>query len=460
MDVVTMCLAASKEGAPPEGMVRTALVRDVVETLRGRIRAGDAVAESELAPEAVAARVCERWHELRAAAPRRVINATGVIVHTNLGRAPLAEPVVDRLAATARGYTDLEFRLSEGRRGSRQDHVAGQLRLLTGAEDALAVNNNAAAVLLALAATARGREVVISRGELVEIGGSFRIPDVLAQSGAVLREVGTTNRTHLADYREALGPDTGLLLQVHTSNYRVEGFTARVELEELVRLGRDHGVPVMVDLGSGALLDAPAGLRPEPVVREVLDAGPDLVTFSGDKMLGGPQAGLVVGRADAVEALRRHPLARAVRIDKLLLGALQATLGLYLEGTARETVPVLRMLFAPLDEVAARAESLAARLREAIPGTEVTVEDDVSPVGGGSFPGEGVPTRVVALGEGAVRVVDGERELRAGDPPVVARIRDGRLILDPRTMEPTEEDGVPALVRAAWERAGSPAGKG
>jgi L-seryl-tRNA(Ser) seleniumtransferase len=272
--------------------------------------------------------------------------------------------------------------------------------------------------------------------------------------------VGTTNRTHLADYRDALGPDTGLLLQVHTSNYRVEGFTARVELDELVRLGRERGVPVMVDLGSGALLDAPGGIRPEPLVRDVVASGADLVTFSGDKMLGGPQAGIVVGRAEAVETLRRHPLARAVRIDKLLLGALQATLGLYLEGTARETVPVLRMLFAPIEAVGARAETLADRLRERLDGVRIAVEDDVSPVGGGSFPGEGVPTRVVALGEGAVRVVDWERELRAGDPPVVARIREGRLILDPRTIEPTDEDGVPALVRDAWERAKSPAGKG
>jgi len=454
VDRVLQALEPDSLAASPA--LTTALVRMVVEEVRAEVRSGEASGTApEVSPEALAARVRERFQELSETTPRPVINATGVLVHTNLGRSPLSAAAVEHMRRIAGEYSDLELDLENGVRGSRQVHVTGLLRLLTGAEDALVVNNNAAAVLLALAAMARDREVVVSRGELVEIGGSFRIPDVLAQSGARLKEVGTTNRTHPRDYEHAVGPDTGLLLKVHTSNYRVEGFTAEVPLGDLVRIGRERGVPVGVDLGSGALLDVgPAGVTPEPVVRDVVAAGPDFVTFSGDKLLGGPQAGIVVGRAEAVGRLRKHPLARAVRIDKLLLAGLQATLAAYLDpDRARREIPVLSMLFAPADEIGARAERFAARLREepGLGGMTVEVRDAVSAVGGGSLPGEGVPTRAVVLDPApagtAARL---ERALRRGEPAVLARVQEDKVWLDLRTVRAGEEDPLAgALVAAA-----------
>jgi len=363
---------------------------------------------------------------------RRAINATGVIVHTNLGRAPLAGEALEHVSAVAAGYSNLEYDLGEGGRGSRQDHVAPILRRLTGAEAALVVNNNAAAVLLALAALAEGREVLVSRGELIEIGDGFRIPDVLARSGARLREVGTTNRTRAADYERAVGPETALLLRVHQSNFRVVGFTEQPKLAELVRVGRAHGLPVVDDLGSGVLVE----LEDEPSARDALAAGADLVCFSGDKLLGGPQAGIIVGRAELVERLRRHPLQRALRADKLTLAALEATLALYLEPerAARE-IPVLRMLAEPVEAVRARAERLSALV-----GGEV--EETVGRVGGGALPLAELPRFACAVEEELAA------RLRDADPPVIALVRDARCLLDCRTIAEPEVDEVANAVAA------------
>jgi L-seryl-tRNA(Ser) seleniumtransferase len=359
---------------------------------------------------------------------RRVINATGVIVHTNLGRAPLAEAALDRVREIARGYSNLEYDLAAGGRGSRQEHVADSLRRLTGAEAALVVNNNAAAVMLALAALAEGREVLVSRGELIEIGDGFRIPDVLERSGARLREVGTTNRTRAADYEAAIGPETAVLLRVHQSNFRVVGFTAQASLRELADLARRHDLPLVDDLGSGALID----LGDEPTARASLAAGADLVCFSGDKLLGGPQAGIVVGRADLVERLRRHPLQRALRADKLTLAALEGTLASAVD--APDQIPVLRMLREPPEAVRTRA----ARLAEVVGGE---VEETVARAGGGSLPLTELPSFACAVEEElAVK-------LRAGDPPVIAVVRDGRTLLDCRTLTDGEAEEVAVAVR-------------
>ncbi len=368
---------------------------------------------------------------------RRVLNATGVIVHTNLGRAPLPAAALEHALEVGRGYSNLEYDLDEGTRGSRQDHVAAILRRLTGAEGALVVNNNAAAVLLALAALAEGREVLVSRGELIEIGDGFRIPDVLARSGARLREVGTTNRTRAADYERAVGPETAVLLRVHQSNFRVVGFTEQPSVAELAAVAQRHGLPLVDDLGSGAL--SPSNtvlLGDEPAARDALAEGADLVCFSGDKLLGGPQAGIVVGRADLVEKLRRHPLQRALRADKLTLAALEGTLALYLdpERAARE-VPVLRMLHEPSETVRARAERLAKA-------TGGEVEETVARVGGGALPLAELPSFACAVEEELAA------PLREADPPAVGVIRDGRLLLDCRTLTDDEADELASLVPA------------
>ncbi len=439
---------AEKAGGLPRAVL-VGSVREVLERRRQGLLAGEAV---DLAPEGVARESLEL--AMSRAAPRltSVVNAAGVVLHTNLGRAPLACEALEAMGRAA-GYCNLEYDLERGRRGHRHDLVEGLLRELTGAEAALAVNNNAAAVLLALAALARGREVVVSRGELVEIGGSFRIPDVMAQSGCVLREVGTTNKTHLRDYERVLGPETALLLRVHTSNYRIQGFTAAVPTEELVSLGRRHGVPVMEDLGSGCLVDlGRLGLEHEPTVPEVVAAGVDVVTFSGDKLLGGPQAGLLVGRRDAIDACARHPLMRALRPDKVTLAALEATLALYRDPeSALQRVPALAMLAADPRELRARAEALAADLRGALgERARVAVREDSSEVGGGSLPLQKLPTWVVEVrreGGGVSRV---EAALRRHRPPVIARIQEDALLVDPRTLRPGEEGVVLAALAQAF----------
>ena len=377
-----------------------------------------------------------RFHDALAAARRptlrRVLNATGVIVHTNLGRAPLAASALERVIEAARGYSNLEYDLGEGRRGSRQDHVAPILCRLTGAEAAIVVNNNAGALLLALAALAEGRDVIVSRGELIEIGDGFRIPDVLARSGARLVEVGTTNRTRATDYEQAIDERTALLLRVHQSNFRVVGFAEQPSLDELAAVARAKSLPLVDDLGSGALLD----LSDEPTARASLAAGADLVCFSGDKLLGGPQAGIVAGRADLMERLRRHPLHRALRIDKLSLAALEGSLLLYLDPErALAEVPVLRMLREPADAVRARAERLAALV-------DGEVEETVARVGGGALPLLELPSFACAIDESLAV------PLRESEPAMVGIVRDGRLLLDCRTLADAELDEAAAAVTA------------
>jgi L-seryl-tRNA(Ser) seleniumtransferase len=390
------------------------------------------------------ARVLEQW-----ARPtlRPVINATGIVIHTNLGRAPLCVEALHAIQEVAAGYSNLEYELDAGARGSRYSHTEDLLCRLTGAEGALVVNNNAAAVLLVLFALAQGREVVISRGQLVEIGGGFRIPDVMRQSGARLVEVGTTNRTHLRDYQEALGPDTAMLMLAHQSNFRTLGFTAQVSAPELVTLARGSGSLVYEDLGSGTLLDtAKYGLSHEPTVQEVVAAGLDLVSFSGDKLLGGPQAGILVGRADLIDRLRGFSLTRALRVDKMTLAALQATLLHYLKGDAEQTIPVWRMLAVPLDELGRRARRWVNRFKPF--GLDARVVDGLSAAGGGSLPGETLPTRLVAI---AADTPDRwAARLRGCDPPVIARIEDNLLCLDPRTVLPEQEDALLSSVHAAF----------
>ena len=412
---------AAEPRAATVAAVRAALAQARVEIRAGR-EPGDLVT-AVLADLAAA----------RAARLRGAINATGVIVHTNMGRAPLAAAALERVVAVGSGYSNLELDLSTGQRGSRQDHCAPVLAQLTGAEAALVVNNCAAAVLLALAALAEGREVIVSRGELVEIGDGFRIPEVLERSGARLVEVGATNRTRAADYDRAVGPQTGALLRVHPSNYRIVGFTERPSLAELAEVARRHGVPLIEDLGSGTLVP----FHDEPTAGSVLAAGADLVCFSGDKLLGGPQAGIVLGRADLVEQLRRHPLHRALRADKLTLAALEGTLALYLDpARALREIPVLRMLSEDVAAVRARAERLAAAV-----GGEV--EETVARAGGGALPLADVPSFACSVEEPLAEA------LRLGDPPVVGLVRDGRCLLDCRTLSDGEADLVAAAVLAA-----------
>ncbi|MBE0466449.1 MAG: L-seryl-tRNA(Sec) selenium transferase, partial [Candidatus Desulforudis sp.] len=370
-----------------------------------------------------------------------VINATGVVLHTNLGRAILSERARRAVETAAASYTNLEFNLETGKRGSRYALVDELLQHLSGAEASLVVNNNAAAVLLALSTLAGGREVIVSRGQLVEIGGSFRIPEVMAQSGARLVEVGTTNKTHRRDYEGAIGPDTALLLHVHASNYRIVGFTKEVTLDELVGLGREAGLPVMSDLGSGFLVDLSRfGYPYEPTVQETVGAGVDVVTFSGDKLLGGPQAGIIVGRADLVDRMKRNPLTRAVRVDKMTLAALEATLREYLEPEqAMERIPTLAMLTAAPAVLEEKAERLAGALLTALgEAAEVEVDADCSQVGGGALPTAAPQTFLVVIRPRAMSVPDLVCRLRAGDPAVVGRVQDDRLCLDPRTVAEEE----------------------
>lgn len=433
----------------------------VVRALRGvqdELRAALAEPDDEVTPSPAEVED-PAWYAERVAAAldradrpslRRVINATGVVLHTNLGRAPLAAAALDAMTAAA-GYGSLEYDLESGDRGSRYDHCVGLLRELTGGEGALVVNNNAAAVVLVLNTLADGRNAVISRGELVEIGGSFRVPEIMARSGARMREVGATNRTHLTDYEAELD-DAALILKVHRSNFRVEGFTAEAGVAELAGLADGRGIPLVHDLGSGALLDMTRlGLPPEPTAAMALEAGAHVVTLSGDKLLGGPQAGIIVGSEPLIAAMRRNPLCRAFRPDKLALAALEATLGLYRdpERAVRE-IPTLRMLAATAESLKPRAEALAARLTEA--GVPAGTEPAAGAVGGGAYPGVELPGFAVVLDPagGAERLA---RRLRAGEPPVVGRVRDGRLWLDPRTVAADEEAELVAAVVAA----GSPA---
>ena len=421
----------------------TDLVRECIEETRASIRSGHEAPSLE----AMEALVEERVRRLGQVQPKPVINATGVIIHTNLGRAPLSQEALSAMLKASQGYSNLELNLEEGTRGSRQAHLQPILRRLTGAEDALVVNNNASAVLLGLAAIAQGKEVIVSRGEAVEIGGGFRIPEVLSQSGATLVEVGTTNRTYVSDYEEAITENTAALLKVHSSNFRISGFTHSPEITELVALGGKHGIQVLHDIGSGCLLDTREyGLTYEPRPQDSIKAGVGLVFFSGDKLLGGPQAGMITGRKELVDRLARHPLARAVRIDKMSLAALTATLLHYLRGEVPEKIPVWRMISVTADELKSRAS-----LWQESFGERAEVVFASSTIGGGSLPGETLDTWAVALScngfpGGAQELA---RCLRQQEPPMITRIEDDRVLLDPRTVPPEEDEQLISAVKGA-----------
>lgn len=381
---------------------------------------------------------------------RPLVNATGVVIHTNIGRSVLSEAALVAIREAAARYTTLELDLESGERGARLGTVRELLRELTGAEDALVVNNNAASVLLTLSTLAAGREVVVSRGELIEIGGSFRLPEIMARSGARLREVGTTNKTHPRDYEAAIGPDTALLLKVHRSNFVMQGFVADVPLGELTAIGRAHGIPVVEDLGSGALIDLSARIGPEPTARESLAAGASIVMFSGDKLLGGPQAGILVGDRTLIGRLTRDPMTRALRPDKLSIAALEATLRAYLEPErAWEEIPTLRFLARPAAELECAAQSLRASVAEAAPDLEVTVVPTTSRVGGGALPMAALVSAAVALRPrpGAGKVETLEVELRLADPPVLGRVAEGQLLLDVRTLLPGDPEQIVAALK-------------
>jgi L-seryl-tRNA(Ser) seleniumtransferase len=430
-------------------------VRAILDDLRGRVLAGEACPT----PADIEADLLARLETAARGSLRRVVNATGVVVHTNLGRAPLSEATLAAMREVGQGYSTLEYDLDAGERGDRYHHAAAALCRLTGAEAAVVVNNNAAAVLVGLAALCWGRpgggeelpdgalpEVVISRGQLVEIGGGFRIPDVLRRSGAALVEVGTTNRTYLRDYEAAIGERTRMLLSVHRSNFKLSGFTHDATLEELSALGRRRALWVMDDLGSGTLLPtARHGLGHEPMVQERVSGGADLVCFSGDKLLGGPQAGILVGKREAIARVKRHPLLRALRVDKVTLAGLAATLAHYERGEAEREVPVWRAIAQAPEALEARARRWLAALGDA--GRGAAVRESVSAVGGGSLPEVTLPTRVLALATATPDRL--AARLRQGDPPVIARIEEGALVLDPRTVGPGEDDALIAAVRAA-----------
>ena len=429
-------------------------LREEAAALRQRLAGGEpgpearvSIVDTEQAADQIERRLEHRLRQAFERPLRPVINATGVIVHTNLGRAPLAASAARRVAEIAEGYSNLEYDLDEGRRSARDVHAEALLSRLTGAEAAVVVNNNAAAVLIMLSALATGREVIISRGELVEIGGGFRIPDVMRQSGALLREVGTTNKTRAADYAAAIGERSALIFRVHPSNFRIEGFTERPELEELVTLGRRFKVPVAEDLGSGNLMDWGSGVGgwgsgvEEPVVRSSVDTGADVVCFSGDKLLGGPQAGIIVGRRDILGRIRTHRLMRALRVDKMTYAALEATLLEYARGRAHQTVPVASMIALSAAQIEDRARTVAEGLRAS---TRVQVEiiDGVSTIGGGSAPGSEIPTRLLSVSVGTERPDALEARLRHSDPPIIGRIEHDRILLDLRTVLPQQDQAL------------------
>ncbi len=445
------------DAAPVRGLTAThahdaivAAIRAELEELRQRLVHGETM-DGQSDAGSVAARVAVRLERESRAKLREVINATGIVLHTNLGRSPLAEEAAKAAYEAARGYLNLELDLDSGKRSSRQVALREWLCRLSGAESATAVNNNAAATVIVLRSLAMGKEVIISRGQLIEIGGSFRIPDIMGVSGAILREVGTTNITRLADYERAIGPNTGALLQVHSSNYRISGFTKSVPLMDLVALGKKHGLPVIDDIGSGALLDfARFGFQGEPVARASIAAGADLVLFSGDKLLGGPQAGIIAGRKEWIQKIEKDPLMRAFRLDKMTLAALEATLRLYVnEERALREVPVLRLLGTPLAELHQRAEKLAEQLRGLAGLASVTTAEDVAYVGGGSLPDQCMKSWVVEMAVDSVSDAELGRRLRLGVPAVMARLRGGKLVFDVRTIFAHQEMPLVEAVRKA-----------
>jgi len=411
--------------------------RVVLEAVRSTVDAARNQGGAQMTEQQWVASIASAVQGLSQPSLRRVINATGVVLHTNLGRAPLAKPAVEAIARIASGFSNLEYDIETGARGSRYSHCVGLLRQLTGAEDALVVNNCAAAMVLTLNALAQRKEVLVSRGELVEIGGSFRIPDIMARSGAKLVEVGTTNRTHDDDYRRAITPRAAAIVKVHRSNFAIEGFTSEVSVDRLAFIAAEHGLPVIHDLGSGLMVSLDEyGLTGEPTASMALESGATLVLMSGDKLLGGPQAGIILGAANVIAKLRKNPFARAMRVDKLTLSALEATLRLYLEPErALKEIPVLAMLTTPVKEIDMRAESVAARVRAW--GIEATVEGSSASVGGGAFPTTVIPSRAIVLSRNPQ---DAEKKLRLGEPAVIGRIFEKNLLLDMRSVLPGEDD--------------------
>jgi L-seryl-tRNA(Ser) seleniumtransferase len=418
------------------------ITRTVLVELRGRITGEGVAAVMALDSLALEDRIASMVERVLASSLQPVINATGVILHTNLGRAPLSGAAAEEIRRSATSYSNLEYDLEEGARGKRDVHVAQLLERLTGAEAAVVVNNCAAAVLLVLAALAKGGEVIVSRGELIEIGDGFRIPEIMAQSGAVLREVGTTNRTRIADYENAINENTRLLLRVHPSNFTITGFAEKPSIEELVVLGRRVGLPLVEDLGSGCLVDLVSAGISEPTVRQSVDAGVSIVMFSGDKLLGGPQAGIIAGKVELVRRVRRHPLFRAVRVDKLTTAALAATLGAYLRG-ATEEIPALRMIRMSVQEINRRAENFLRELTPELPLGEVELEitDGSSLAGGGSTPTQELPTKLIRIASARYSAAQLEQRLRRAPAgiSVIARVEESRLILDLRTVFPEQE---------------------
>ncbi|MBS1113457.1 MAG: L-seryl-tRNA(Sec) selenium transferase, partial [Nitrospirae bacterium] len=380
-----------------------------------------------------------------------LINATGVVIHTNLGRSTLSERVLENIRRVSESYSNLEYDIEKGKRGKRYTHIKRILREITGAEDALVVNNNAAAVLLCLNTFSKGKEVIVSRGELVEIGGSFRMPDVMESSNAILREVGTTNKTHLFDYEKAINENTSLILKIHKANFRIVGFTDEVSIEDLVSLGSKHHIPVMYDLGSGCLIDLkPYGIHDEPAVQEIVKTGVDLTTFSGDKLLGGPQGGVIVGKKEHIERIQKNPITRAVRIDKLTLAGFEATLMEYVdEERAIASIPTLRMLLQKPEEIRVRANTIARKLKKEIQNAHVKVMADTSRAGGGSLPERDLPTFVTAVKPDSMSVNELEEILRKGAPPVITRIKEDTLVLDARTIRDKDIATLVQRIKAA-----------
>jgi L-seryl-tRNA(Ser) seleniumtransferase len=449
---VDFLLELTKKETSFKGIPQTVVagsIRNVINEKRRAILDGDpAVNKSGLSDARMIAAVKEAVNNAMTPNLRRTINATGVVVHTNLGRSLLAPEAIENLLTVAGRYSNLEYDLSIGKRGSRYSIVEDLVCEISGAEAALAVNNNAGAVLLCLETLARGKEVIVSRGELVEIGGSFRVPDVMAKSGGILKEIGTTNRTHLKDYENAIGPNTGLLLKVHTSNYSVVGFTAEVALRDLVELGAANKLPVMEDLGSGTFIDfSKYGLLKEPTVQESVTAGTDVITFSGDKLLGGPQAGIIVGKKAVIDEIKKNPITRALRIDKLTLAALESTLRLYRdEEKASHVIPTLRMIMLPLEEIQNRARRLADGLTKiGDPRLHIRLLERSSKTGGGALPMMELPSLCVGIQIKGISPNTLEKMMRHNDPPIIARIEDDSYVMDPRTLQ---EDEIVLVVTA------------
>ena len=423
-------------------------IRDVIDSRRKEILKGFI---SDISEESMMAEIVNTMENLSSYSLRPLINATGIVIHTNLGRSILSEKALENIKKVSGSFSNLEYDLKAGKRGKRYTHVIRVLKEVTGAEDALIVNNNAAAVFLCLNTLSKGKEAIVSRGELVEIGGSFRMPEVMSASSAILREVGTTNKTHLHDYERAINDNTALIVKVHKSNFRVSGFVDEVSVEDLVSLGRRYQIPVMFDLGSGCLIDLkPFGIHDEPVVRDIVNTGIDITTFSGDKLLGGPQGGIIVGRKEYIEKIQKNPLTRAMRIDKLTLAGFEATLMEYIEEEkAIENIPTLRMLLQKPEVIRERAKRIAKRLKREIKDVQITVMADTSRAGGGSLPELDFPTYVVTIRSDNVSVNEFEERLRNANPPIISRIKEGSMIIDARTIRTQDLDDLIKGIKSA-----------